>query len=96
MVFVDTESTVYDASLSLTNIEGKNNKFYYIQLLNGTDKPSYYAVWTHWGRVGESTQNKLKQNLSLDEAKTSRKNSKTKQVFPGQIARTLLSQRSTL
>ena len=35
MVFVDTESTVYDASLSLTNIDGNNNKFYYIQLLNG-------------------------------------------------------------
>ena len=44
MVFVDTESTVYDASLSLTNMDGNNNKFYYIQLLNGTDKPSYYAV----------------------------------------------------
>ncbi|KAK3172011.1 hypothetical protein OEA41_004095 [Lepraria neglecta] len=35
MVFVDTESTVYDASLSLTNIDGNNNEFYYIQLLNG-------------------------------------------------------------
>ena len=69
-VFVDLDDTVYDASLNLSSIEGNNNKYYYIQILVIKKDSEKYAVWTHWGRVGESGQNKLEQNLSLDAAKT--------------------------
>ena len=59
----------YDAGLNLSNIDGNNNKFYYIQLLSRTDTDQFeYAVWTHWGRVGESGQNKLDVNMSLETA----------------------------
>ena len=70
-VFVDDDVVNYDASLSLSNIDGNNNKFYYVQLLVAAQHSSGYAVWTHWGRVGENGQNKLKQNLGLMDAKAS-------------------------
>lgn len=68
-VYVDDDGLNYDASLNLSNIDGNNNKFYYIQLLCRTDTDQFkYAVWTHWGRVGESGQNKLDVNMSLETA----------------------------
>lgn len=69
-VYVDDDGLNYDASLNLSNIDGNNNnKFYHIQLLCRTDTDQFkYAVWTHWGRVGESGQNKLDINMSLETA----------------------------
>ena len=68
-VYVDDNGLNYDASLNLSNIDGNNNKFYYIQLLCRTDTDQFkHAVWTHWGRVGESGQNKLDVNMSLETA----------------------------
>jgi len=48
----------YAIKLNQTHIEGgaNNNKFYIIQVLEGSGK--YYA-WNRWGRVGEPGQNKL-------------------------------------
>ena len=70
-VFVDDKAVSFDASLSLSNIDGNNNKYYYIQLLVFADRPAQYAVWTHWGRVGEHGQNKLDQGLDLEGARCS-------------------------
>lgn len=68
-VFVDEDDVVYDASLNLSNIDGNNNKFYFIQLLHYQDRRPAFAVWTHWGRVGENGQNKLEQGLVLVSAR---------------------------
>jgi len=70
-VYADFDGTVLDASLSLSSIEGNNNKYYYIQLLAPKDGSAKYALWTHWGRVGESGQRKLEQNLVLESAMSS-------------------------
>lgn len=68
-VYLDDDGVNYDASLNLSNIDGNNNKFYYIQLLRRTDTGQFqYAVWTHWGRVGEAGQSKLDVNMSLETA----------------------------
>ena len=68
-VFVDDNGLNYDASLNLSNIDGNNNKFNYIQLLCRTDTHQFkYADWTHWGRVGEAGQNELDVNMSLETA----------------------------
>ena len=68
-VYVDGNGLNYDASLNLSNIDGNNNKFYYIQLLCRTDTDRFrYAVWTHWGRVGEAGQSNLDVNMSLETA----------------------------
>ena len=68
-VYVDDDGLNYDASLNLSNIDGNNNKFYYIQLLCRTDTDRFkFAVWTHWGRVGEAGQNNLDVNMTLETA----------------------------
>ncbi len=68
-VYMDDNGLNYDASLNLSNIDGNNNKFYYIQILCRTDTEKFkYAVWTHWGRVGEAGQNNLDVNMSLEAA----------------------------
>ena len=68
-VYIDDEGLNYDASSNLSNIDGNNNKFYYVQLLCLTDTDKFKcAVWTHWGRVGEAGQNKLAVNMSLEAA----------------------------
>lgn len=68
-VYIDDDGLNYDASLNLSNIDGNNNKFYYIQLLCRTDTDQFnFAVWTHWGRVGEAGQNNLKVNMSSETA----------------------------
>ncbi|KAJ3052158.1 hypothetical protein HK097_006804 [Rhizophlyctis rosea] len=66
-----SRGVIYDATLNQTNIGQNNNKYYYIQLLE--TKPEVqqhitYAVWTHWGRVGENGQNGLFDNLDLEGA----------------------------
>jgi poly [ADP-ribose] polymerase len=50
-----------------SQINGNNNKFYYIQLLERDDKSlSSYATFCHWGRVGEKGQSQFKcQGTSL-------------------------------
>ncbi|EWC46572.1 hypothetical protein DRE_04295 [Drechslerella stenobrocha 248] len=64
-VFQDSDGVKYDASLNQTNIGNNNNKFYIIQLLfHGTS----YAVWTRWGRVGETGQYKTMRAVSFDDA----------------------------
>ena len=69
VVHLDDDGLNYDASLNISNIDGNNNKFYYIQLLRRTDTDRFdYAVWTHWGRVGEAGQNGLDVNMSLEAA----------------------------
>lgn len=70
-VYADPDGTVLDASLSLSSVEGNNNKYYYVQLLAPADGAAQYALWTHWGRVGETVQKKLEQNLVLETAMSS-------------------------
>ncbi len=51
-VYIDDDGTIYDVSLNQTNVDGNNNKFYRIQILEsklGGD----FRTWTCWGRVGE-------------------------------------------
>jgi predicted DNA-binding WGR domain protein len=45
------------------------NKFYCLQLLTST-KTSAFAVWTRWGRIGETGQNALKYYDDLNDAKS--------------------------
>ncbi|KAK3498775.1 PARP-domain-containing protein [Neurospora hispaniola] len=65
-VHVDPDGVIYDASLNLTNSTGNNNKFYRLQLL--TQQNGRCAVWTRWGRVGESGQHALIDCPSLQDA----------------------------
>ncbi|KAK3350410.1 PARP-domain-containing protein [Neurospora tetraspora] len=65
-VHVDSDGVIYDASLNLTNSTGNNNKFYRLQLL--TQQNMRFAVWTRWGRVGESGQHSLIDSPSLQDA----------------------------
>ncbi|RAL13116.1 putative poly(ADP)-ribose polymerase PARP [Aspergillus homomorphus CBS 101889] len=57
-VYIDPESTIWDATLNQTSSTNNNNKFYRIQLLTNPSKTEF-RTWTHWGRVGESGQNAL-------------------------------------
>lgn len=52
--------------LNQTNIGQNNNKFYIIQLLQRSPSQQY-ALWTRWGRVGETGQNACK-NFSVFES----------------------------
>ncbi|KAK6359719.1 hypothetical protein TWF696_000861 [Orbilia brochopaga] len=61
-VYEDADHVKYDASLNQTNIGNNNNKFYILQLLN---KGSAFAVWTRWGRVGETGQHKCLDAINL-------------------------------
>jgi len=55
----------YAVKLNQTHIDANNNKFYIIQVLEGSGK--YYA-WNRWGRVGEDGQNSMKPCPTLDAA----------------------------
>ncbi|RPA93621.1 PARP-domain-containing protein [Choiromyces venosus 120613-1] len=57
-VYVDPSGIVYDATLNQANIGNNNNKFYYLQLLEG-DAAKTYSVFAHWGRVGDRGQSKM-------------------------------------
>lgn len=46
----------YSVKLNQTNVDGNNNKFYFIQVLQGSGK--YYS-WNRWGRIGEGGQHKM-------------------------------------
>ncbi|EMD94638.1 hypothetical protein COCHEDRAFT_1191475 [Bipolaris maydis C5] len=64
-VYIDSNGTIYDASLNQTNAGANNSKLYKCQLLvNGTD----YKTWTRWGRVGERGQSAVLGSGSLLEA----------------------------
>lgn len=59
----DSNGTIFDAQLNLTNINKNNNKFYYLQLLvpkvdSGSLNDNCHT-WARWGRVGEVGQNKF-------------------------------------
>lgn len=65
-VYTDKNDVAWDATLNQTNIGDNNNKFYYIQLLEN-DTSNSYAVFLHWGRVGEKGQCLLKvSNTTLE------------------------------
>lgn len=53
-VQIDQDGTVFDATLSQTNANRNNNKFYRIQLLETNGD---FLTWTRWGGVGERGQN---------------------------------------
>ena len=68
-VYRDDDGLNYDASLNLSNIDDNNKKCYYVQLLCRTDTDRFkFAVWKHWGRVGDAGQTKRKVNMSLEAA----------------------------
>lgn len=54
----------YDCMLNQTNIGHNNNKFYLIQLL---ESYSEYAVFTRWGRVGETGMSATQEFNKADE-----------------------------
>lgn len=58
-MYCDGQGVFWDGALNQTNIGANANKFYYVQLLETANKQ--YAVWTRWGRVGESGQKKMVQ-----------------------------------
>jgi len=55
----------YSVKLNQTNIDGNNNKYYIINLLEG---PGGFYTWNRWGRVGEDGQNKLTKCGSVEAA----------------------------
>jgi len=57
---------VFNIKLNQTNIGANNNKYYIIQLLEDLQG---YALWTRWGRFGESGASNLKRFTSIDAAK---------------------------
>ncbi|KAG0240938.1 Poly [ADP-ribose] polymerase 2 [Actinomortierella wolfii] len=68
-VYVDEEVAWY-ARLNQTEITSNKNKFYMVQLLKHNTRTEY-AVFTHWGRVGESGQkatNQFGDNLEAAKA----------------------------
>ncbi|OJJ96397.1 hypothetical protein ASPACDRAFT_81570 [Aspergillus aculeatus ATCC 16872] len=66
-VYIDPESTIWDATLNQTSATNNNNKFYRIQLLTNPTQTEF-MTWTHWGRVGESGQHALLGDGSLSRA----------------------------
>jgi len=56
----------FSAKLNQTDIATNHNKYYFIQLLS---KGGKYFVWTHWGRVGYSTEAKTNMAGPMDQAK---------------------------
>ncbi|KAF9877171.1 hypothetical protein CkaCkLH20_05437 [Colletotrichum karsti] len=64
-VYIAPDGVIYDASLNQTNASNNNNKFYRIQLIQ---MGSFFKTWTRWGRVGDSGQNAVLGNGSLDDA----------------------------
>ncbi|KAI1847163.1 hypothetical protein JX265_011839 [Neoarthrinium moseri] len=67
-IHADTNGTIWDASLNLSNVSGNNNKFYMLQLLVDDKEDTYYAH-ARWGRVGETGQIKTVDFDDLDDAK---------------------------
>lgn len=61
------DGVIYDASLNQTNVDGNNNKFYRIQILEDRSSGSFIC-WTRWGRVGERGQNKAYLDSSFNQA----------------------------
>lgn len=57
-VYIDSQGTIYDVTLNQTDAVSNHNKFYRLQLLEGTMMEDF-RVWTRWGRVGENGQNLL-------------------------------------
>jgi len=71
----------YHIKLNQTNIGANNNKYYIIQLVKDS---CGYAVWTRWGRVGESGASNLTrfQNLNVGKKAFEKKfKSKTKNLW---------------
>ncbi|KAG0004927.1 Poly [ADP-ribose] polymerase 2 [Entomortierella chlamydospora] len=66
-VYVDSE-VAWNARLNQTNIGQNNNKFYLIQLLKST--AGQYAVFAHWGRVGNSGQTSVDAYFDIYSAKS--------------------------
>ncbi|CEM03092.1 unnamed protein product [Vitrella brassicaformis CCMP3155] len=85
----------WDCMLNQTNVDGNNNKYYIIQLLEHDDvKSRSYYCWNRWGRVGYDGQNSLKQYHSLEEAKAefqSKFRDKTRNHWLGSVSQTLQS-----
>ncbi|KAK0963911.1 hypothetical protein LTS01_019096, partial [Friedmanniomyces endolithicus] len=52
-VYVDEDGTIFDASMNQSQVAKNNNKFYRLQLLEGSKA---HHVHTRWGRVGEFGQ----------------------------------------
>lgn len=66
-VYVDPQGVVYDATLSMSDSNANNNKFYRIQVLQG---PDTFVTWTRWGRVGDGGQCKWLSEGDVDLATT--------------------------
>lgn len=63
-VYVGQDGCAMDATLNLTDIQGNNNKFYQLQLLESDNKNfNGYCVFAHWGRVGERGQSQFKAKM---------------------------------
>lgn len=61
------DQTIWDCLLNQTNVQGNNNKFYVIQLLESDSGGSYY-VFNKWGRVGYDGQSSTSTFSSLSSA----------------------------
>ena len=57
----------YAATLNQCNLDGNNNKFYIIQILQAETSGQLF-VWNRWGRVGVPGQNALKGPFPKDMA----------------------------
>jgi poly [ADP-ribose] polymerase len=66
-VYIGDDGTIFDASLNQTNAGYNNNKFYRVQIVQGSNKNCH--CWTRWGRVGEHGQSALLGDGSLDDAR---------------------------
>jgi poly [ADP-ribose] polymerase len=76
-VYIDDDGTIYDVSLNQTNVNGNNNKFYRIQILEsklGGD----FQIWTRWGRVGERGEFSVAHLNKLDSFRNSYQETKAK------------------
>lgn len=59
---------VWDALLTLTNIDANNNKFFVLQVLEEDKNAPKYHLFTRWGRVGAQGQKKVQTFSSVQEA----------------------------
>ncbi|TKA67869.1 hypothetical protein B0A55_08409 [Friedmanniomyces simplex] len=64
-VYIDDDGTIFDAYMNQSQVAKNNNKFYRLQLLEGSKA---YHVHTRWGRVGEFGQVKTMDFDDFDDA----------------------------
>ncbi|KAK7060790.1 hypothetical protein VNI00_000523 [Paramarasmius palmivorus] len=66
--FLTDDDDTWDATLNQTDVKLNKNKYFNLQVLHPIGDSSQCYLFTHWGRVGEQGQQKLKGPWTHDDA----------------------------